>query len=86
MPWLPLLVLEHRCSLVAREGEADVAEGRRVVRYPDSQQLFVGNVPHDVDKADLKEFFERELRSLLSLGLPSPLIFLFLTYCVPGTS
>nr|XP_023653203.1 ras GTPase-activating protein-binding protein 1 isoform X2 [Paramormyrops kingsleyae] len=40
-------------------GEAGVAEVRRVVRYSDSQQLFVGNVPHDVDKADLKEFFEQ---------------------------
>lgn len=29
-----------------------------MVRYPDSQQLFVGNVPHDVDKNELKEFFE----------------------------
>lgn len=35
-------------------------EIRRAIRYPDSQQLFVGNVPHDVDKAELKEFFERE--------------------------
>lgn len=35
-------------------------ETRRTIRYPDSQQLFVGNVPHDVDKAELKEFFERE--------------------------
>lgn len=29
-------------------------------RYPDAQQLFVGNVPHDVDKTELKEFFERK--------------------------
>ena len=29
-----------------------------MVRYPDTQQLFVGNVPHDVDKNELKEFFE----------------------------
>lgn len=41
-----------------REGEQGESEGRRVVRYPDSQQLFVGNVPHDVDKNELKEFFE----------------------------
>lgn len=47
------------CSLVSvREGEQGESEGRRVVRYPDSQQLFVGNVPHDVDKNELKEFFE----------------------------
>lgn len=46
-------------SLVSvREGEQGESEGRRVVRYPDSQQLFVGNVPHDVDRNELKEFFE----------------------------
>lgn len=32
---------------------------RRTVRYPDAHQLFVGNVPHDVDKSELKEFFEQ---------------------------
>lgn len=32
-----------------------------MVRYPDAQQLFVGNVPHDVDKTELKEFFERKI-------------------------
>ncbi|XP_068181160.1 ras GTPase-activating protein-binding protein 1 [Antennarius striatus] len=42
-----------------REGEQGETEGRRVVRYPDTQQLFVGNVPHDVDKSELKEFFEQ---------------------------
>lgn len=50
---------------VVREGESGEPEVRRVVRYPDSQQLFVGNVPHDVDRAELKEFFEREFKSLL---------------------
>ncbi|XP_041930772.1 ras GTPase-activating protein-binding protein 1 isoform X1 [Alosa sapidissima] len=43
-----------------RDGEqGEGVETRRTVRYPDSQQLFVGNVPHDVDKAELKEFFEQ---------------------------
>ncbi|XP_019901209.1 ras GTPase-activating protein-binding protein 1 isoform X1 [Esox lucius] len=43
-----------------REGEpGESSEVRRVVRYPDAHQLFVGNVPHDVDKAELKEFFEQ---------------------------
>ncbi|XP_031443393.1 ras GTPase-activating protein-binding protein 1 [Clupea harengus] len=42
-----------------RDGEQGEVETRRTVRYPDSQQLFVGNVPHDVDKAELKEFFEQ---------------------------
>ncbi|XP_073676379.1 ras GTPase-activating protein-binding protein 1 isoform X2 [Garra rufa] len=42
-----------------REGESGESEVRRTVRYPDSHQLFVGNVPHDVDKNELKEFFEQ---------------------------
>ncbi|KAK2891289.1 hypothetical protein QQF64_007699 [Cirrhinus molitorella] len=42
-----------------REGEGGESEVRRTVRYPDSHQLFVGNVPHDVDKNELKEFFEQ---------------------------
>ncbi|XDV46740.1 hypothetical protein PO909_014566 [Leuciscus waleckii] len=33
------------------------SEGRRSVRYPDSHQLFVGNLPHDIDEVELKEFF-----------------------------
>lgn len=54
--------LSYCLSVVAvREGEqGEPVEVRRTIRYPDSQQLFVGNVPHDVDKAELKEFFERE--------------------------
>lgn len=47
-------------AVSGREGEQGEPEGRRVVRYPDAQQLFVGNVPHDVDKSELKEFFERK--------------------------
>uniref|UniRef100_A0A8C8F7C0 GTPase activating protein (SH3 domain) binding protein 1 n=1 Tax=Oncorhynchus tshawytscha TaxID=74940 RepID=A0A8C8F7C0_ONCTS len=43
-----------------REGEqGESSEVGRVVRYPDAHQLFVGNVPHDVDKAELKEFFQQ---------------------------
>uniref|UniRef100_A0A3P8RW18 GTPase activating protein (SH3 domain) binding protein 1 n=1 Tax=Amphiprion percula TaxID=161767 RepID=A0A3P8RW18_AMPPE len=42
-----------------REGEQGESEGRRATRYPDAHQLFVGNVPHDVDKTELKEFFEQ---------------------------
>lgn len=48
----------HCVSVSVREGDQGESEGRRAVRYPDSQQLFVGNVPHDVDKTELKEFFE----------------------------
>ncbi|XP_036404788.1 ras GTPase-activating protein-binding protein 1 isoform X1 [Megalops cyprinoides] len=46
-------------GVAVREGEQGDSEVRRVVRYPDSHQVFVGNVPHDVDKAELKEFFEQ---------------------------
>uniref|UniRef100_A0A8C5DGQ5 RRM domain-containing protein n=1 Tax=Gouania willdenowi TaxID=441366 RepID=A0A8C5DGQ5_GOUWI len=34
-------------------------KGRRIVRYPDAHQLFVGNIPHDVEKTELMEFFEQ---------------------------
>ncbi|CAL1614377.1 unnamed protein product [Knipowitschia caucasica] len=42
-----------------REGEPAEGEGRRSVRFPDAHQLFVGNVPHDVEKVELREFFEQ---------------------------
>lgn len=42
-----------------REGEPGETEVRRPMRFPDAHQLFVGNVPHDVEKAELKEFFEQ---------------------------
>ncbi|XP_078263737.1 ras GTPase-activating protein-binding protein 2 isoform X3 [Rhinoraja longicauda] len=32
-------------------------ENRRIIRYPDSHQLFVGNLPHDIDENELKDFF-----------------------------
>lgn len=48
-----------------REGEQGDVETRRIVRYPDSHQLFVGNLPHDVDKSELKEFFQSKLATLL---------------------
>ncbi|XP_069510097.1 ras GTPase-activating protein-binding protein 1 [Ambystoma mexicanum] len=41
-----------------REGEQGEFDTRRMIRYPDSQQLFVGNLPHDVDKSELKDFFQ----------------------------
>uniref|UniRef100_A0A8C7H579 GTPase activating protein (SH3 domain) binding protein 1 n=1 Tax=Oncorhynchus kisutch TaxID=8019 RepID=A0A8C7H579_ONCKI len=54
-----------------REGEqGETSEVRRVVRYPDAHQLFVGNVPHDVDKAELKEFFQ-QYGSVLELRINS---------------
>uniref|UniRef100_A0A3Q3FNZ1 G3BP stress granule assembly factor 2b n=1 Tax=Labrus bergylta TaxID=56723 RepID=A0A3Q3FNZ1_9LABR len=48
-------------SFVNKGGRADTESGdmdsRRIVRYPDSHQLFVGNLPHDIDESELKEFF-----------------------------
>ncbi|KAM9314398.1 ras GTPase-activating protein-binding protein 2 isoform 5-T5 [Pholidichthys leucotaenia] len=39
------------------DGESGDMDSRRNARYPDSHQLFVGNLPHDIDEAELKEFF-----------------------------
>ncbi|XP_073801045.1 ras GTPase-activating protein-binding protein 2 isoform X1 [Danio rerio] len=40
-----------------RADESSEMDSRRVVRYPDSHQLFVGNLPHDIDESELKDFF-----------------------------
>ncbi|XP_072898456.1 ras GTPase-activating protein-binding protein 2 isoform X2 [Hemitrygon akajei] len=44
-----------------RTGRGDLdtneVENRRIIRYPDSHQLFVGNLPHDIDENELKDFF-----------------------------
>nr|XP_061791620.1 ras GTPase-activating protein-binding protein 2-like isoform X1 [Nerophis lumbriciformis] len=39
------------------DGESGEMDVRRTVRYPDSHQLFVGNLPHDIDESELKDFF-----------------------------
>ncbi|XP_034087217.1 ras GTPase-activating protein-binding protein 2 isoform X2 [Gymnodraco acuticeps] len=39
------------------DSESGDMDNRRIVRYPDSHQLFVGNLPHDIDESELKEFF-----------------------------
>ncbi|XP_044517714.1 ras GTPase-activating protein-binding protein 1 isoform X1 [Gracilinanus agilis] len=59
-------VREQRTNIPPQRGPRPIREGgeqgdmdtRRIVRYPDSHQLFVGNLPHDVDKAELKDFFQ----------------------------
>uniref|UniRef100_A0A2K5BUU6 Ras GTPase-activating protein-binding protein 2 n=1 Tax=Aotus nancymaae TaxID=37293 RepID=A0A2K5BUU6_AOTNA len=44
-----------------RPGRGDMqqndSDSRRIICYPDSHQLFVGNLPHDIDENELKEFF-----------------------------
>ncbi|XP_078422580.1 ras GTPase-activating protein-binding protein 2 isoform X2 [Cetorhinus maximus] len=54
----------ERLGLVSRgprTGRGDIesneVENRRIIRYPDSHQLFVGNLPHDIDENELKDFF-----------------------------
>lgn len=74
LPWLVFLfVVGTEFSKISfaflfqvREGEQGDVETRRIVRYPDSHQLFVGNLPHDVDKSELKDFFQSKLVALLS--------------------
>ncbi|CAL8331708.1 unnamed protein product [Lota lota] len=39
------------------DSESSEMDTRRMVRFPDSHQLFVGNLPHDIDESELKEFF-----------------------------
>ncbi|XP_035274598.1 ras GTPase-activating protein-binding protein 2-like [Anguilla anguilla] len=44
-------------SVTGKGSEAGDPDGRRMVRHPDSHQLFVGNLPHDIDETELKDFF-----------------------------
>uniref|UniRef100_A0A8C5D0X4 G3BP stress granule assembly factor 2a n=1 Tax=Gadus morhua TaxID=8049 RepID=A0A8C5D0X4_GADMO len=39
------------------DSESSEMDTRRMVRFPDSHQLFVGNLPHDIDESELKDFF-----------------------------
>uniref|UniRef100_A0A8C2VPE1 GTPase activating protein (SH3 domain) binding protein 1 n=1 Tax=Chinchilla lanigera TaxID=34839 RepID=A0A8C2VPE1_CHILA len=39
-------------------GEQGDVEPRRTVRHPDSHQLFIGNLPHEVYKSELQDFFQ----------------------------
>ncbi|KAK2502933.1 hypothetical protein MC885_011135 [Smutsia gigantea] len=43
---------------IREAGEPGDVEPRRIVRHPDSHQLFIGNLPHEVDKSELKDFFQ----------------------------
>lgn len=56
------LIWIFRCLLFCPTGgrgetESGDMDSRRIVRYPDSHQLFVGNLPHDIDESELKDFF-----------------------------
>uniref|UniRef100_A0A8C2MX16 Ras GTPase-activating protein-binding protein 1 n=1 Tax=Cricetulus griseus TaxID=10029 RepID=A0A8C2MX16_CRIGR len=43
---------------IREAGEPGDVEPRRMVRHPDSHQLFLGSLPHEVDKLELKDFFQ----------------------------
>uniref|UniRef100_A0A2K6DWG8 NTF2 domain-containing protein n=1 Tax=Macaca nemestrina TaxID=9545 RepID=A0A2K6DWG8_MACNE len=43
---------------ICEAGEQGDIEPRRMVRHPDSHQLFIGNLLHKVDKSELKDFFQ----------------------------
>lgn len=45
-----------RASVTREDGE-NISD-RRGSRYPDSHQLFVGNLPHNVAEKELRTFFE----------------------------
>lgn len=53
------LLIDARLSPAGGRGDPESGDldTRRIVRYPDSHQLFVGNLPHDIDENELKEFF-----------------------------
>ncbi|WAQ96871.1 G3BP2-like protein [Mya arenaria] len=54
-----------RMSMGREDGEVG---DRRGTRYPDSHQLFVGNLPHNVSEKELKAFFE-EYGSVVELRI-----------------
>ncbi|KAJ3615121.1 hypothetical protein NHX12_018689 [Muraenolepis orangiensis] len=51
---------QHLSFVSKGRGDSESSEmdnRRMVVRFPDSHQLFVGNLPHDIDENELKDFF-----------------------------
>ncbi|KAJ8788763.1 hypothetical protein J1605_005059 [Eschrichtius robustus] len=67
---------------VREAGEQGDAEPRRIGRHPDSHQLFIGNLPHEVEELELKDVFQSygnvvELRIKSGGKLPSFEFFVF---------
>lgn len=50
----------ERVSVSRDDGDSDSQSGRQQrSRFPDNQQLFVGNLPHNITEKELKDFFEK---------------------------
>ena len=45
----------------------EAGDDSRRSRFPDSQQLFVGNLPHTISEKELKQFFESMLSRLYNV-------------------
>lgn len=43
------------------DGDSDSQSGRPRSRFPDSHQLFVGNLPHNITEKELEDFFTSKL-------------------------
>ena len=52
--------------------------GRDSIRYPDSQQIFVGNLPYDIDEADLRDHFSGWFYYSIIRGLLSTMSYLWM--------
>ncbi|KAL2098260.1 hypothetical protein ACEWY4_007467 [Coilia grayii] len=58
-PVEPQVGKTHLGIIIKGRGEPEQSDTdtRRIIRYPDSHQLFVGNLPHDIDENELRDFF-----------------------------
>lgn len=76
----------------ARRGFNASGPGSTNIRYPDNQQIFVGNLPYEISEDDLREhftgickdlfnidslFYQALLWKILSLGVTEQLSFVF---------
>jgi hypothetical protein len=57
VPRTDRLSVDHDAG-VAGGSDGEDSSSRRMIRYPDNQQVFVGNLPHIVTDMELRDFFE----------------------------
>lgn len=55
----PERISREREPMMTRGGGPMDMDDPRRARFPDNQQLFVGNLPHNIQERDLKSFFEK---------------------------